>query len=259
MDKTSVIGIITGLVAIGVGMVFKGVNPNVLLNPAAILIIFVGTAASIIIAFPTYEISKFFTLLKIIFTEQKTKTEEEYISTFVDLATTARKEGLLSLEKKLDEIDDEFLKYGLRLAIDGQEENNIREIMLEEIGEMEERHQANATIFVQAGTYAPTLGVLGAVLGLIAALSHMDDIEALGHAIAAAFVATLMGIFSGYVMWHPFANKLKRKSKKEVKIKQLITVGVLAVQRGEPPMLVKQKLATYLPNKRKNVFLEGDK
>lgn len=258
MDKTSLIGLILGVIAIGVGMVFKGVNPHVLLNPAAILIIFLGTAASVTIAFPTSEIKNLPALFKILFKEKKMKSEEEYIQIFVDLATTARKEGMLALESKLSQIDDPFLRNGLNLAIDGQNTEFIREVMMVEIEEMEERHQANATIFSQAGTYAPTLGVLGAVIGLIAALGNMEDIEALGHAISAAFVATLMGIFSGYVLWHPFSNKLKRKSKQEVKLKLFILEGVLSVQDGQSPLMIERKLASFLPDSKRAKLAKGE-
>ena len=126
----------------------------------------------------------------------------------------------------------------------------------EEIEAMESRHQAGAAIFSQAGTYAPSLGVLGAVLGLIAALGNMGDTEKLGHAISAAFVATMLGIFSGYVLWHPFANKLKRKSKQEVKMKEIMLEGVLSILAGEAPRVIEQKLASYLPSGERKKFLE---
>jgi chemotaxis protein MotA len=112
---------------------------------------------------------------------------------------------------------------------------------------MEERHAAGANIFSQAGTYAPTLGVLGAVVGLIAAMGDMNDTETLAYAIAAAFVATLLGIFTGYVLWHPFANKLKRKSKQEVITKNLIMTGILALSAGTNTRILREKMLSYLP------------
>ena len=121
--------------------------------------------------------------------------------------------------------------------------------MEEEIAAMEERHELGAKIFTQAGTYAPTLGVLGAVIGLVAALGHLDDISLLGKSISAAFIATLFGIFTGYVMWHPFANKLKRKSEQEAKIKYIMLEGLLAVQEGLHVRIVEEKLLTYLSAK----------
>ncbi|MBM7606442.1 chemotaxis protein MotA [Metabacillus crassostreae] len=252
MDKTSGIGMILAIIAVGVGMFMKGVSPVVLINPAALLIIILGTIAAVTIAFPTDEIKKVPKLFGIIFKEQKTASIQELIPLFSDWAQVARKEGLLALEAKLAEVDDPFLKNGLLMAVDGQNAEFIRDVMSEEIEAMEERHQGSATIFTQAGTYAPTLGVLGAVVGLVAALSDMSDTTALGVAISAAFVATMLGIFTGYVMWHPFANKLKRKSKHEAKVKQVMIEGVLSVLEGQAPKAIEQKLATYLPVSERN-------
>lgn len=260
MDKTSIIGIILGIIAVGVGMYLKGVNPSVLINPAAFLIILVGTMASVTVAFPIREIKKIPKLFGVLFKEQNIPTIEELISLFVDWANIARREGLLALEAKLDEIDDPFLRNGLSMAIDGQTQDFIRDVMTEEIEAMVERHEANAAIFSQAGTYAPTLGVLGAVVGLIAALSNMDNISELGKAISAAFVATLLGIFTGYVLWHPFANKLRRKSKEEAKIRQVMIEGVLSILEGQAPRAIEQKLASYLPEtERKKIIEQGEK
>jgi chemotaxis protein MotA len=260
MDKTSIIGMILGLIAVGAGMVLKGVTPSALVNPAAILIIILGTIASVVIAFPSNEIKRVPKLLGIIFKEQKMLTIEELIPMFSEWANIARKEGLLALETKISEIDDEFLRNGLSMAVDGQSAEFIRDVMTEEIEAMEERHKAGAAIFSQAGTYAPTLGVLGAVVGLIAALSHMENIEELGKAIGAAFVATLLGIFTGYVLWHPFANKLRRKSQEEIKVRQVMIEGVLSVLEGQAPRMIEQKLASYLPvNERQKFLSEGDR
>jgi chemotaxis protein MotA len=256
MDKTSIIGLIVGFVAIGVGMVLKGVSFTALNNPAAILIIIAGTIASVTIAFPTNEIAKVPKLFKIVFTEQKLMNSIELIRLFSEWAQLARKEGLLALEAKTNEIDDAFLRNGLSLAVDGQSADYIRDVLTEEIDAMEERHSSGAAIFSQAGTYAPTLGVLGAVLGLIAALGNMDNTEELGRAISAAFVATLLGIFTGYVLWHPFSNKLRRKSKQEVKLKQLMVEGILSILEGEAPRVIEQKLASYLPASERKTFLE---
>ncbi|PLR87058.1 flagellar motor stator protein MotA [Bacillus sp. V33-4] len=256
MDKTSLIGVILGIIAVGVGMVLKGVSVVALANPAAILIILIGTASAVIIAFPTDEIKRLPKLFGVIFKEQTLVNTVELIRMFSDWAQLARKEGLLALEAKTNEIEDSFLRSGLSLAVDGQSADYIRDVLSEEIEAMEERHQAGASIFTQAGTYAPTLGVLGAVVGLIAALGNMADIDALGHAISAAFVATLLGIFTGYVLWHPFANKLKRKSKQEAKIKYMMIEGILSILEGEAPRVIEQKLASFLPAGERKIFLE---
>lgn len=258
MDKTSIIGIILAVVAIGVGMTLKNVEVGVLLNPAALLIIILGTIAAVVIAFPTKEIKRIPKLFGVIFKEQKLVPNQELIQTFSDMAQVARKEGLLALEAASSDIDDPFLRNGLTLAVDGQSAEYIRDVLTEEIEAMEERHASGATIFSQAGTYAPTLGVLGAVVGLIAALTHMDNTAALGEAISAAFVATLMGIFTGYMLWHPFANKLKQKSMEEAKQKRLMIEGILSILEGENPRIIEQKLASFLPvEERKNLLTEG--
>lgn len=258
MDKTSLIGVIVAVVGIGVGMVLKGVEVGVLMNPAAILIIIMGTIGTVTIAFPTSEIKKVPKLFGILFKEKQLLNPVDLIKMFSEWAQLARKEGLLALEAKTNEVEDDFLKNGLSLAVDGQSADYIRDVLSEEIEAMEERHQAGALIFTQAGTYAPTLGVLGAVVGLIAALKDMSDIDALGHAISAAFVATLLGIFTGYALWHPFANKLKRKSKQEAKIKYMMIEGVLSILEGEAPRIIEQKLASYLPAAERKKFLEDN-
>lgn len=172
MDKTSLIGIILAFVALSVGMVLKGVSFSALANPAAILIIIAGTISAVVIAFPTKEIKKVPALFRVLFKENKQLTIEELIPMFSEWAQLARREGLLALEASIEDVDDAFLKNGLSMAVDGQSAEFIRDIMTEEVEAMEDRHQAGAAIFTQAGTYAPTLGVLGAVIGLIAALSY---------------------------------------------------------------------------------------
>lgn len=258
MDISSIVGLIIGVVALLVGMTLKGVTPDALLNPAAILIIIVGTIGTVVIAFPMNELKRIPKLFGVIFKEQKLPSDKELIALFSEWADVARREGLLSLESKADGVEDLFLKNGLSLAIDGQKPDYIRDVLTEEVDAMSERHAAGALIFSQAGTYAPTLGVLGAVVGLIAALKDMNDIDALGYAISAAFVATLLGIFTGYVLWHPFANKLKRKSAVEVQQKMMMIEGILSVLEGEAPRVIEQKLTSYLPaSERKKLIQEG--
>ncbi len=257
MDIATIIGVLLGFIAIFVGMVLKGASLSVLVNPAAFLIIIAGTIAAVTTAFPMSELKRIPKLFKILFTEQKLTKPEELIKTFSEWAVIARKEGLLALESIADQVDNQFLKNGLNLAVEGQSADYIRDILSEEIDAMEERHLSGAAIFSQAGTYAPTLGVLGAVVGLIAALGDLTDIAKLGHAISAAFVATLLGIFTGYVLWHPFANKLKRKSQKEVRIKEMMIEGILSIIEGEAPRTIEQKLTSYLPAEDRKKWLEG--
>ncbi|GAB2551342.1 flagellar motor stator protein MotA [Gracilibacillus alcaliphilus] len=258
MDKSSFIGLILGIIAVGVGMVLKGVGLGALVNPAAILIIIVGTVASVMIAFPMDILKRVPALFKILFFENKQTDMKELIAMFMEWADQTRKEGLLALEKQVSEVEDPFLSSGLQLAIDGQSPDFIKDVMIEKIEAMEQRHEEGAAIFTQAGTYAPTLGVLGAVIGLIAALGDMSDIDALGYAISAAFVATLLGIFTGYVLWHPFANKLREKSKREVLQKELIVEGILSITTGDSRLIVQEKLGSLLSSKELAKLQERD-
>ncbi|MDF2557330.1 MAG: flagellar motor protein MotA [Bacillales bacterium] len=246
-EPSSIIGVILGLLAVGVGMMLKGASLTSLVNPAAFLIIIVGTIATLFVSFPMSEVTKFPKLLKIIFSGPPNMISKiEVIEIFSKWSVQVRKEGLLGLENELDKIEDPFLKNGLELVIDSNDSEFTQDVLLEKINAMQERHRKGALIFSQAGTYAPTLGVLGAVVGLIAALGNLSDTEKLGHSIAAAFVATLLGIFTGYVLWHPMCNKLKLISRKEIEIRQVMVEGLLALQVGMNSRQLEQKLSVYL-------------
>lgn len=249
MEKSTVIGVALGIIAVGVGMALKGASPAALINPAAFLIIIVGTAAALLNAFPMDEIKNFPVLCKKLVKRDEHISKAELLTLFVELSQVARREGILALEGRLEEIHDPFLKNGMSMVIDGMDVDFVRDVLDADIEAMEERHRSGALIFAQAGMYAPTLGVLGAVIGLIAALGNLNDIEVLGHSIAAAFVATLLGIFTGYVLWHPFANKLKLISKEEVELKRMMVEGILSLQAGDSPMAIESKLLVFIPQK----------
>ncbi|MFF2094159.1 flagellar motor stator protein MotA [Paenibacillus sp. NPDC058174] len=246
MEKSSVFGVVLGVIAVLVGMVLKGAGLGNLYNPAAFMIIIVGTVAAVMIAFPLSELAKTGKLFKKVFVEQKLMPRDQLIASFMEWASITRREGLLALEAKVDDIDDAFLRNGMRMIIDGNDQDFVRDVLLEDISATEERHKAGALIFTQAGTYAPTLGVLGAVVGLVAALSDMSNMDHLAHAIAAAFIATLLGIFTGYVLWHPIANKLKRLSKREIEIRLMMVEGLLSIQSGVSTIAISQKLSVFL-------------
>ena len=259
MELTSLIGVIAGIGAVVGAMIFKGISFSVLANPAAIFVIFVGTAATILISFPGENLKILGKLFKILFTKQKMITDVEIIDLMIELSTKAKRDGLLSLESKVAEIEDPFIKKGIQMVIDGTEEEIVEEILENEIASMEKRHETNASIFSSAGMYAPTLGVLGAVFGLIAAMSHIDDTEAMAEAIAAAFVATILGIFTGYVLWNPFAKKLKVKSQKEARLKEMVILGLMSIQQGDAPFMLKDKLLATLPASKQKKILEAPK
>lgn len=259
MEKSTIIGIVLGLGALILGMIFKQAPLVNLANPAALIIIFAGTAASLFVAFPLQELKKFPKLIKMLFVKQKLVDRVQLIKLFMEWASITRREGLLALESRIDEIDDEFLRGGMRMIIDGNDQDFVRDVLMEDIHATEDRHRAGALIFSQAGMYAPTLGVLGAVIGLIAALGNMADMNSLAHAIAGAFVATLFGIFSGYVLWHPIATKLKRLSSAEIQIRLMMVEGLLSIQSGVSTIAINQKLSVFLtPAERRKMNLKEE-
>lgn len=258
MEKSTIIGVTAGLLSVGVGMYLKGADPHSLVNPAAFLIIFAGTAAALLNAFPMSDLKKFLKLLKIIFIGRPCISKQEVLEFFVATAKVSKSEGVVGIERRANEAPDQFIRTSLTLVADGFNAEFIEEVLESEIKQMEGRHRSGATIFSQAGMYAPTLGVLGAVIGLIAALGNLSDIDKLGHSIAAAFVATLLGIFTGYVIWHPFANKLKQLSAEEVEIKKMVTEGALALQSGASSIAMEAKLQSFIPvSDRKSLRDEG--
>ncbi|ENQ3078004.1 flagellar motor stator protein MotA [Bacillus multifaciens] len=258
MDLTTIIGIILGIIAVVVGMFLKGAALSALLNPAAFTIIFIGTTAAICIAFPINQLKRIPKLLKVIFGRNKKEmTYEEMLDLFVRWTSESRKYGILSLEQQLDKVEDEFLMRGLKFVIDGVASEDLEQILESEIEAIEERHRKGASIFSQAGTYAPTLGVLGAVIGLVAALGNLSDIDKLGHAISGAFIATIFGIFSGYVLWHPFANKLKQKSAQEIEKKRLMIECLLMLQTGTYPFVMKNRILGALSETERKKLEQG--
>lgn len=257
METSTIFGLVLGLAAVLVGMVLKGASLVALINPAAFMIIIVGTAACLLNGFSLDHIKKFPVLIRKLFKKPELFPKPELLKMFVELSQTARREGILALESRVSDITDPFLRNGLSMVIDGLDPDFVSDVLDAEIQGMEERHRDGALIFSQAGTYAPTLGVLGAVVGLIAALGNLDDIEKLGHSIAAAFIATLLGIFTGYVLWHPFANKLKMISKKEVEVKKMMIEGILSLQAGDSPTAIEAKLVVFIPQNERAQLKPG--
>ena len=255
MELSTLVGCVVALAALLVAMFLKHIPYSMLLNGPAIALIIFGTIGAVLNAFPMKEIAKVPKLFGKIFTSGAAGPDKfDTIKLFIEYAQIVRKDGILAIEKKLDEVTNTFIRRGMTLLVSGVKSSEIETVLLDDITAMEKRHSGGATVFSQAGAYAPTLGVLGAVLGLIAAMGNMEDQELLAHAIAAAFIATMYGIFTGYVLWHPFSNKLKRKSREEALHNEIVIAGVLALANGDPPYLVQDKLMSYLSQQEKENF-----
>ena len=242
MDIFLFLGIIMGFVSVVVGMIVKGADVTVLMNPAAIIIIGAGTIAALINSYPASDIKRLPKIFGVLFKSETNSPSKELVETIMTLAQKARQEGILALETTVDQLEPSFLKNGMEMVVDGVAVEQIEETLHNEISALEERHRVASGMLKTAGSSSPTLGVLGAVIGLIGALGNLNDIDALGHMISAAFVATLYGIFFGYVILIPFGNRLARKSEEEVHNMLIAVEGIIAIQAGHNPNTIERKL-----------------
>ena len=255
MAITTLLGIIIGVGALLGAMVLMDVSFAVLGNGPAITLILAGTVAAVMNAFPISELSKTPRLFGVLFRDDNDSDKVETTKLFIKYAQIVRTDGILAMGKELDEIKNPFIKRGMTLLVSGVKSSEIQTVLTDDISAMEKRHAGFAGVFSEAGFYAPKLGILGAVLGLIAAMASLNDQAALTESIAAALVAVIYGLFTGYVLWHPFGNKLKRKSREEVLHNQVVVAGVLALANGDPPYLVQDKLLSYLSQSEKEKFM----
>ncbi|OPJ62917.1 flagellar motor stator protein MotA [Clostridium oryzae] len=261
MDIFLVIGMIGGLIVIVTGLLMKGATVSILISPEAFLVILAGTAIAIMNSYPPKEFANIPKLFKVLFSNKAGDDPVEVIKELVEMAQETRKNGLLALESRTQNMENKFMKKGLEMVVDGMEPEYVAEVLNTEIESMEERHKVGAQVFATAGGTAPTLGVMGAVIGLMGALGDISDTEKLCESIAGAFVATLYGIFTGYVIWHPFSSRLKRKSAEEISTMYIMLEGILAIQSGKNPKSIELKLTGMLdPKKRASLELEdGEK
>lgn len=260
METGSLVGIILVLVGIFVGSLTKGVNPVVLLtNVPAILIVIVGSLGATMLSFRMVDTTG---ILKVIITAFKGGEKIDRVDTLkkiLEFSRRARTEGILSLESEVDKIENAFLRKGLRMAIDGVDPDDVAGALETDTQQMKQRHKIGASWCTSMGIFAPTFGIIGAVMGLIATLGKLGggDVEAMGVGISAAFVATFWGVFLANGLFLPWANKLKRLSEDEAGFRQMITEGVLAIQNGVNPRVVEEGLASFLTPSEQKQFLGG--
>lgn len=236
--------IATILVAEGVA----GFKP--FLNIEAIFIVMGGTFCALLVNYPIKQVLNTIKVLKNVIRPNE-EDSTQFISIFVNLSMKARQRGMLALEEDLKKIDDDFLKRGLRLVVDGADQDFIRNMLETEIGFIKERHKVGQEIFNALGTYAPAFGIIGTVLGMILMLSSIDDVAEVPRRMALALAAAFFGLGSGYLLFLPMAGKLKRRSEDELLVKEIVIRGVLLLQSGVSPSVMESNLVAYLePAKR---------
>src|SRR4249919_1002264 len=245
MDILTAVGFVLALVAVLVGAVLKGAGLQALLSSAAFMIVVVGTVAAIFIQTPLpvfkHAMSRFSWVLK-----PPPMQAEALIKKIVEWSTIARKQGLLGLEPHIERETDPFVKRGLQLVVDGGEPEAIRAILEVEVDVREHADTRAAKVFEGMGIYSPTLGIIGAVLGLMAVMQNLADPSKLGHGIAAAFTATVYGIGSANLALLPMASKLKGVIQNQTSEREMVVEGLIAIAQGENPRNIETRLNGYV-------------
>ena len=248
MDPGTMAGIGIALVCIFGSMVMDGGNPAAIISPPAMMLVIGGTigvamASGLMKDFTAIGASMKHALMS------KPEPPDETIAQMVEFAERARREGLLALEEITKTVEDPFLRKGIELAVDGTDPDELREILENDVTAIRAEQKAGAKLFENMGGFAPTLGIIGTVLGLVHVLQNLSDPGKLGTLIAGAFIATLWGVMSANVFWLPIANKLKRVAEVDVHHKELLIEGILSIQAGANPRIVQQRLLSHLPMK----------
>jgi chemotaxis protein MotA len=245
MDKLSLAGVALALFAIVGGSILKGAGVGGLMNPAAFVIVLVGTLAAILIHTPMTTFKHAMKILRWAFRPPQ-HDPLALIERIVEWSGIARKQGLLALEGNAESEPDPFLKKGLQMLVDGAEPDAIRSILEVEMQTREHFDQQSAKVFEGMGIYAPTLGIIGAVLGLMAVMKNLADPSKLGAGIAAAFTATIYGIASANLFFLPIAAKLKSAIAEQTRMREMTIEGLISISQGENPRNIESKLKGYL-------------
>ena len=255
MDIASVIGLCMSWGGLVVAVLIVGGHLGAFIAVDAAFIIFAGTLGATFLSYPMATMLNAFNVAKNAFVAR----ELDYmsaVSTMVNFATKARREGLLGLEEDVDGLEDKFLQKGMQLVVDGTDAALVRNIMETDLAFLEARHRQGESIFTAMGGYSPTLGIVGTVMGLIHVLSVVgDDPAGMMKGVATAFIATFYGISTANLIWLPIAGKLKVRSEEEVLMRQVMIEGVLSISAGDNPRIVEEKLKAFLPPKYKVVTI----
>ena len=253
MDISTLIGIFIAVGALVGSVLIEGGQLQSLYNLPAVLIVFGGTIGAAFISFPKEHVLNLPKLIKQAFFSKATMSEIDTIALMTRLSEKARREGLLSLEQETNDIGNGFLRRGTQLIVDGTDPEMVRAILEVDLAQMQRRHEGSYAVLEAMGGYAPTMGIIGTVMGLVRVLGELSDPSGLGAAIAVAFIATFYGVSSANLLWLPLASKLKRKSEAEAMMGELILEGLLSIQAGENPRIVQEKLLGFLAPSRRAV------
>ncbi|GAV19407.1 chemotaxis protein MotA [Mariprofundus micogutta] len=247
MDIATLIGIVLafGLVAFAIG---GGIASFI--DPPSMMIVIGGTVGVLLVGYPLANcIGVIGVALKTFM--YKVDPGSDVVGKLVELAQVVRKDGILALESEVGNIENEFMAKGLQMAIDGQEPQAIEDILYMEMDKVADRHSRGADMFTALGTYAPSMGMIGTLVGLVLMLQNMSDPSSIGPSMSIALLTTFYGALMANILFLPMAGKLKTRSKEELLIQEIILVGIQSLVAGENPRIMEQKLLGYLPPKER--------
>lgn len=253
MDITTILGVVSGigLIIIAIFMRMGGMGLKGFFDISSMFITFGGAFAATLVNYPMKQVLGVFKIAKKVLTERE-EDPTKLINQFIYFTKIAHKQGILELEKELTKINNEFLKRGVQLVVDGADQDRIRTELETEITFIRERHRIGQEIFLTLGTYCPAFGMIGTIMGLIMMLARIEDQSQIAAGMAVALLTTFYGAVAGYLFFLPISGKLKRRSEDEIFIKEVIIRGVLSLQAGEIPSVMEAKLKAYLaPQLRK--------
>ena len=257
MDLSTLGGLLLAVGALVGSLLMDGGQLKSLWSASAFVLILGGTVGATAVSFPLEDLLQLPRLVIKSFTGAREDAMSS-IDNIVSLVEKARREGLLTLQNETPKLNDPFMVRGIELVVDGTDPQAVRSILETDIAFMEKRHKAGASILETAGGFAPTMGIIGTVMGLVHVLGNLSEPDKMGPAIAVAFLATFYGIFTANVFWLPLANKLKARSADEILLRELVLEGVLSLQAGESPRIVREKLEVFLSPKQKKAVPQGE-
>jgi chemotaxis protein MotA len=245
MDKASIGGVLLAIVGIVAGLFMEGGNLGQILQPTAAIIVFGGTMGAVLLQYPLTTVIAAFKSLAHVFAAPR-KHNEQLVRLLVAFANKARRNGVVSLDADLQTIQDPFLRQALMLAVDGTEPNELRNIMRVSLDCISEGEDQVPMVFESAGGFSPTIGILGAVLGLIQVMQHLDNIDEVGRGIAVAFVATIYGVGAANLFFLPMAGKMRLRARAEHQRREMMLEGIVSILEGMNPRMLEVKLAGFL-------------
>lgn len=255
MDISTIGGLGLGFAMILMSMILGGSGLGVYINVPSVLMVIGGSFGALMISNPLTRVLHIMQYINIVMREKKYPLEQT-ISSLISFSERARREGLLVLEDEIEDVQDDFLKNGIQLVVDGTDPEIIKAVMFNDVAQLEQRHEVGAKLFDDWATLAPAFGMIGTLAGLIAMLANLDDPDAIGSGMALALITTMYGSMMANLVLIPFKNKLEDRHRDEMLLRDIMIEGVLSIQAGDNPNILKYKLVSFLDPTRRREMLE---